>query len=74
MMRKFWLLRVWESNMGPGTCRCYRCGCILTLSTLTVDRIEPGAMGGRYTRDNIRPACVLCNSSTGARVRRGRKP
>lgn len=62
-------------------CRCYRCGRLLhaevTLpdgtvveSTLTVDRIIPGAQGGKYRRDNIRPACSPCNSSTGGATRR----
>jgi 5-methylcytosine-specific restriction endonuclease McrA len=47
------------------TCPCYRCETTLTEATLTVDRIVPGVQGGRYTRDNIRPACGPCNSETG---------
>lgn len=35
---------------------------------VTVDRIVLGADGGRYTRDNIRPACGPCNSETGGRA------
>jgi len=60
----------------PGTegsmpaCRCYRCGKLLTADTLTVDRIVPGCQGGTYARNNIRPACGRCNSSTGATTRR----
>lgn len=55
-------------------CRCYRCGALLTLDTVTVDRIVPGCNGGRYVRNNIRPACGGCNSETGARLaRRGLK-
>lgn len=46
-------------------CRCYRCGTFLTVETVTVDRIIPGCKGGTYRRDNIRPACGHCNSSTG---------
>lgn len=53
-------------------CRCYRCGCLLTVDTVTADRIVPGAHGGTYRRTNIRPACGRCNSSTGATVRRKR--
>lgn len=79
--RRAYLLRVYESDLGPGTCRCYRCGVLLTdpvdparftahLRPLTVDRIVPGALGGRYTRANIRPACADCNSETGGKVRR----
>lgn len=51
-------------------CRCYRCGVLLTVDTVTVDRIKPGCHGGTYRRENIRPACGTCNSSTGATVRR----
>jgi 5-methylcytosine-specific restriction endonuclease McrA len=70
MRRKLWLLTVWESDLGIGTCRCYRCGRILVLDTLTVDRIKPGSKGGRYMRGNIRPACAQCNSATGVKARK----
>jgi 5-methylcytosine-specific restriction endonuclease McrA len=46
-------------------CRCYRCGSLLTLLTLTVDRIIPGCRGGTYRRSNIRPACFGCNNEMG---------
>lgn len=46
-------------------CRCYRCGKLLIFDTVTVDRIVPGCKGGRYHRNNIRPACGDCNSETG---------
>lgn len=46
-------------------CRCYRCGRLLVVETVTVDRIVPGCAGGTYRRNNIRPACAACNSSTG---------
>lgn len=52
-------------GMGETACRCYRCGCLLTVDTLTVDRIIPGCEGGTYRRDNIRPACSDCNEETG---------
>lgn len=51
------------------TCRCYRCGALLTESTVTVDRIVPGCRGGTYRRTNIRPACGPCNSETGGPLR-----
>lgn len=54
-------------------CRCYRCGVLLTARTVTVDRIRPGALGGTYRRDNIRPACGRCNSQTGAALGNARK-
>lgn len=40
---------------------------------LTVDRIIPGCQGGTYRRNNIRPACGLCNSETGGRLATRRK-
>ena len=46
-------------------CRCYRCGALLSVHTVTVDRIIPGCKGGTYRRNNIRPACGTCNSETG---------
>lgn len=55
---------------GQPACRCYRCGVLLTVDTVTVDRIIPGCQGGTYRRTNIRPACGTCNSSTGATTRR----
>jgi hypothetical protein len=55
---------------GVPACRCYRCGALLTKDTVTADRIIPGCQGGTYRRNNIRPACLTCNSSTGAKVRR----
>lgn len=56
--RRQWVL----DTFGDGTTTaCFACGAELTESTLTVDRIIPGALGGRYTRDNIRPACQRCN-------------
>lgn len=55
----------------PGTegalpaCRCYRCGQLLSVETVTVDRIIPGCQGGTYVRTNIRPSCQPCASHTG---------
>lgn len=42
-------------------------GCDVTVDydTMEVDRIIPGAFGGRYTRDNIRPTCRPCNQAAG---------
>lgn len=69
--RRTYLLRTFESDRGAGTCRCYRCGAILNETTITVDRIVPGCLGGRYVRENIRPACGCCNSETGGGTRGG---
>lgn len=57
-----------DMNLGwtrEPVCRCYRCGKLLTVETVTADRIIPGAQGGTYKRNNIRPACQPCNSITG---------
>lgn len=67
--RRRWLLRTWRANK-PGFVRCYRCGALLDESTVTVDRIIPGCLGGRYVRTNIRPACSGCNSETGGQLAR----
>lgn len=82
--RKNWLLKafaadqttshtVWTGNRfityhDEPACRCYRCGELLHFNTLTVDRIIPGCKGGTYRRNNIRPACAQCNSSTGGKL------
>lgn len=58
-----------EFGAGEPCCRCYRCGCLLTVDTVTADRIMPGCEGGTYRRDNIRPACGSCNSITGNQLR-----
>lgn len=70
-----------EVDLGEGepACRCYRCGKLLTVETVTVDRIVPGCKktkmfpnGGTYVRWNIRPACLKCNSETGGGLRGSR--
>lgn len=63
----------WRLPDGSGIVLCYLCSVPLLEhedrdapgQSVTVDRIAPGAEGGRYTRDNIRPACAGCNSETG---------
>lgn len=61
--------KIVEHGLGYAACRCYRCGVLLTVSTVTVDRIVPGCQGGTYRRNNIRPACAPCNTVTGAVTR-----
>jgi 5-methylcytosine-specific restriction endonuclease McrA len=63
--RRLYLVRAYEADVA-GKCRCYRCGELLTAETVTVDRIVPGCLGGRYVRENIRPACIDCNTETGS--------
>lgn len=67
--RKAWLMKHWACDT-PGYVRCYRCGCLLDWHSITIDRVVPGSQGGRYTRNNIRPACQFDNSSTAHKARR----
>lgn len=80
--RKAWLMKVYEADcpllayvdggfakQQMPTVRCWRCGRRLLEEEVTIDRVVPGAHGGRYTRDNIRPCCAPCNSLTGGSVR-----
>ncbi len=55
-------------GMGEPACRCYRCGVLLILETLTVDRIVPGCKGGTYRRNNIRPSCASCAGRQGGEL------
>lgn len=68
------VLREVPLGTGQPACRCYRCGDLLTVETVTADRIKPHAEGGKYGtplrdaregRTNIRPACLDCQSETG---------
>lgn len=60
-------------GFGRPACRCYRCGRLLTVDTVSPDRIVPGAEGGTYRRNNIRPACSDCQSITGAQLGHARR-
>jgi hypothetical protein len=53
-----------RKGLGRRAVRCFRCGTLLVDETLECDRIIPAAqkskkypMGGRYTRNNVRPVC-----------------
>lgn len=67
--RKAWLLATYDEDLGPDTCRCAECRVELDWDSVQLDRIVPGALGGRYTRDNIRPLCALCNIRAGVILR-----
>lgn len=74
--RREWLVDTFRADRDVGgdpACRCWRCGQLLTVDTVSPDRITPGCMGGRYTRDNIRPSCVSCQSITGGHLGNTRK-
>jgi len=59
---------------GEPACRCYRCGCLLTVETVTQDRRIAGVEGGTYFDPmNLRPACAFDNSSTGGILGNARK-
>ena len=63
-------LNVWLlGTFGDGiTAPCAFCGRRLFFSEITRDRYpKPGRKGGRYVQGNIRPACMSCNASDGAR-------
>lgn len=62
--------RVLEGLDVQPACRCYRCGMLLTVDTVSADRIKPGCDGGTYARSNIRPACLTCQCVTGGTTRR----
>ena len=60
---------------GQPACRCYRCGTLLTIDTVTVDKIFTKPEGGNYNtpgqdrrdrKTNIRPSCNDCQIKTGA--------
>lgn len=43
----------------------YRCAYCRAKTTLSRDHVIPVSKGGAYTRTNIVPACIHCNSSKG---------
>lgn len=67
--RRQWLL----DEYGDGTtARCWlsgpACQGSVTLDTISVERIIPGHFGGTYRRENIRPACMPCQSRQGGQM------
>lgn len=60
-------------------CRCYRCGRLLVAETsdprhkVSPDRIRPGCEGGTYRRENLRPACIDCQTRTGSALGHARR-
>lgn len=52
-----------ERGLGRPAVRCFRCGTLLDWDSVEIDRIKPGAEGGRYTKSNIRPVCGCCNKT-----------
>lgn len=62
---KTWML----AEFGDGiSAPCFFCERPLLYSQITKDRFPvPGRRGGRYVKGNVRPACLSCNASEGAR-------
>lgn len=50
-----------HKGLGRPAVRCFRCGRLCDWDSVEIDRIKPGAEGGRYTKSNIRPVCGCCN-------------
>ncbi len=47
---------------------CYLCGCKLTIelsqpNTVSLEHKTPLSRGGAHSKDNVAPACFLCNSA-----------
>lgn len=62
---KTWMLGVFGDGL---TAPCCFCGKALFYSQITKDRFPiPGRRGGKYVKGNVRPACLSCNASEGAR-------
>lgn len=68
--RRAWLVTTYGAG---GHVLCFHCRVGLTVDTVSCDRIRPKVEGGSYRRENIRPACVTCNSRDGARLRNRRR-
>ncbi len=54
----------WEELEIAHDFRCLYCGELCF--RLTIDHVEPRALGGSHARRNLAPACRFCNSSKGA--------
>lgn len=66
--RRRWLLAAFgDGETAPCALRIDpACLVRVDATTLTVDRIHPGAFGGRYVHGNIQPACAACNRTKGS--------
>lgn len=69
-IRRAWLVTVYGDGQNV---RCFHCGTLLDVDTVSADRIRPGVLGGTYAQDNIRPACLDCNVSDGGKLGRARQ-
>lgn len=71
--RRAYLIAQYGSRSGK-TVRCFHCHHRVHAETFEVDRFPRcGHLGGRYTRDNIVPACTRCNGTRCRLVARCRR-
>jgi hypothetical protein len=56
--------KVWERDKGI----CQLCAQAVPLKRMTLDRVIPGAKGGKYTEENCQTACGPCNNRKGDKV------
>ncbi len=56
----------WRQQIGPGL--CHHCGQKFVKTELTMDHLIPVARGGKSTKNNVVPACKLCNQSRGHKL------
>jgi 5-methylcytosine-specific restriction endonuclease McrA len=72
--RKQWLLdQFGDGTTAPCSLKLAGCAEVVTIDTISVDRILPGCQGGTYRRTNIQPACGSCNSKHGAQLGHARR-
>jgi 5-methylcytosine-specific restriction endonuclease McrA len=58
----------WKTVVEGYEYSCYLCGRILTIelsqpNTVTLEHITPMSRGGTHTKENVAPACFVCNSA-----------
>lgn len=64
------MLATFDPDLGDDKARCKLqlsqvCAEVLTIRTVTADRIDPG---GTYARSNVQPACKACQNTQGALI------
>jgi 5-methylcytosine-specific restriction endonuclease McrA len=61
-------LAEWDAIKARYEFSCLACGAREPEITLHADHIEPLAVGGSHTADNIQPLCNRCNARKGAQT------
>jgi 5-methylcytosine-specific restriction endonuclease McrA len=65
LTREEWEAICHEHEGGDGVVRCAYCG---KACEPTIDHLVPLSRGGQHIASNVKPACLSCNSSKGARL------